>query len=360
MIPVTRTFLPPLEEFTARLEAVWASGWITNNGAQVKELTAALKSRLDAPNLVVVGNGTLALQLAIRALGLEGEIVTTPYSYVASVTSVLWEGCEPVFADIDESTLCIDPQALEAAVGPRTSAILATHVYGLPCDVHAIERIAKRHGLRVIYDAAHAFGVKLEGSAIVGFGDVSALSFHATKPFHTAEGGALVCRDPSVARQAELLRAFGHVGEDDYIRDGINAKMSELHAALGLCMLPRMDEIVASRREASERYDRLLAGVDVRRIQPPANVEYNFAYYPVIFGSHEAMMRVREALIAAAIGPRRYFYPSLNRLPYLAAHQRRPCPVSESVSERVLCLPLYAGLEASDVEKVARTVRAAL
>lgn len=356
MIPVTKTYLPPLSQYEGQLERIWQDGWITNNGPLTRELTETLRTYLGVPNLELVANGTLALQLAIKVFDLKGEIITTPFSYVATTTAILWESCEPVFVDIEEKTFCIDADQIEAAITERTRAILATHVYGYPCDVEKIEQIAQKHGLKVIYDAAHAFGVRLNGRSILCYGDVSALSFHATKLFHTTEGGALVCKDESVAKHIGLMKKFGHIGEDDYLEVGINAKMSEMHAAMGLCVLPKVDEIIAYRRALSEHYDSSLKGLGLIRPQAAKGLEYNYAYYPVVFPSHDNMMRVRQALIDNGIMPRRYFYPSLNTLSYLRPDQQLPCPVSESISSRVLCLPLYFGLEQQEIKRICKVV----
>lgn len=356
MIPVTKTYLPPFDQYVSQLEKVWQDGWITNNGALTKELAERLRVYLGVPHLELIANGTLALQIAIKVLGLKGEIITTPFSYVATTTAILWESCEPVFVDIESNTFCIDADRIEDAITERTGAILATHVYGYPCDVEKIDRIAKKHGIKVIYDAAHAFGVRLNGQSLLCHGNVSALSFHATKLFHTAEGGALVCKDENLARQIGLMKKFGHIGEEDYFQVGINAKMSELHAAMGLCVLPKVNEIIANRRELSERYDSCLEGHRLTRPQAAKGLEYNYAYYPVAFPSHDNMMRVRQALIDKGIMPRRYFYPSLNTLPYLQPEWRRPCPVSESVAGRVLCLPLYFGLEQQEIDRICKIV----
>ncbi len=356
MIPVTKTYLPPLDQYIIQLEKIWQDGWITNNGPLTKELAGSLRDYLGVSNLELVANGTLALQLAIKALNLKGEIITTPFSYVATTTAILWESCKPVFVDIEDNTFCIDANRIEAAITERTSAILATHVYGYPCNVEKIEQVAKKHGLKVIYDAAHAFGVKLNGQSILCHGDVSALSFHATKLFHTTEGGALVCKDESIARQIGLMKKFGHIGEDDYLEVGINAKMSEMHAAMGLCVLPKVDEIIAYRRALSEHYDSCLKGLGLIRPRAVKGLEYNYGYYPVVFPSHENMMRVRQALIDNGVMPRRYFYPSLNTLPYLRPDQQLPCPVSESIASRVLCLPLYFGLEQQEIDRICKVI----
>ncbi len=357
MIPVTRTSLPPLETYVEYLEAIWASAHLTNNGPLCCELREALKRHLGVAQLELVSNGTLALQLAIRALGLTGEIITTPYSYVATTNAILWEGCDPVFVDIDRDTLCIDPDLIERAITPQTSAILATHVYGYPCDVDAIDAIAKRHGLRVIYDAAHAFGVTLDGRSLLAYGDCSTLSFHATKLFQTAEGGAVACRDAETANRLFRLASFGHIGEDHYVQVGINAKLSELHAAMGLSVLPLVSSHVESRRRVAAVYDDAFEGLPLWRPQPPAGLIYNYAYYPVVFGSGELMLRVRHALLAQDILPRRYFSPSLNTLPFLREDLKRSCPVSEDIAGRVLALPMSAELTEAEVIGIATLVR---
>lgn len=353
MIPVTKTILPTLDDYTAQVASIWQSGWITNNGTLSKELTYQLLSYLEVPNLELTANGTLALQLAIKAFGLTGEIITTPFSYVATTTAILWENCDPVFVDIDDKNFCINPDLIEAAITERTSAILATHVYGLPCNVSKIEEVARRHQLKVIYDAAHCFGIKLDGQSILNYGDCSAISFHATKLFHTAEGGAVVCNDVDAAQRIFLLKKFGHLGEEDYLDIGINAKMSELHAAMGLCMLPNIDEIIQRRKIITQMYDVALKGSSVKRPEIPDELEYNYSYYPVIFSSHKAMVKTRQVLLDHQIMTRRYFSPSLNTLPYLRADLRRPCPVSEDLSQRVLCIPLHVDLQQPDIEKIA-------
>lgn len=352
MIPVTKTYLPDYGDFAALVQRVWDTSVLTNNGPLVKQLSAALTESLGVENIQLLGNGTLALQLAIKALDLRGEIITTPYSYVATTNAILWEGCTPVFVDIDPDTFCISPDLIEAAITDRTTAILATHVYGYPCDVESIQQVADRHGLKVIYDAAHAFGVRLNGQSLLSHGDCSTLSLHATKLFHTAEGGAVVCKDEETAKRLFLMSKFGHIGEDEYLDIGINAKMSELHAAMGLAILPSLQEIIDARRERSLWYDELLEDLKLKRPKTIAGLEYNYAYYPVIFSSHEQMMLVRAALQAQDIFPRRYFYPSLNTLPFLPESLRRPCPVSESIAQRVLALPLYTTLAKSDIERI--------
>ncbi|MDN6856452.1 DegT/DnrJ/EryC1/StrS family aminotransferase [Pseudomonas sp. CAN2814] len=357
MIPVTRTFLPTFEEYMEQAKGIWESGQLTNNGAQVRSLTSAVSQYLGVSHLELMSNGTLALQLAIRALDLRGEIITTPFSYVATTNAILWEGCEPVFVDIDPQTLCIDPRLIEAAITDKTCGILATHVYGYPCAIETIESIAKKHGLKVIYDAAHAFGGKLNGSSLASFGDCSTLSFHATKLFHSAEGGAVVAADPEVARKLFLLSRFGHIGEDNYLCLGINAKMSELHAAMGMVMLPKVDQIIAARRQCSFWYDEHLQGCHLARPHAPEGLEYNYAYYPVVFDDARSMKLALAKLIEHDIRPRRYFHPALNTLPFLEQPGRYSCPVAESMAERVLSLPMFVGLTEESIKQISGILR---
>jgi dTDP-4-amino-4,6-dideoxygalactose transaminase len=354
MIPVTKTFFPPIEDYQAKLQQIWESGWLTNDGQFEKELATKLSQYLGLTRIELVTNGTLALQLAIKALDIKGEIITTPYSYVATATVIAWEGCTPVFVDIDENTFCIDPDLIEAAITEKTSAILATHVYGYPCEVEKISQIAKNHNLKVVYDAAHCFGVKLNGQSLLAQGNISTLSFHATKVFHAAEGGAVICRDEEVSKRITVMKRFGHLGEDDYQEIGINAKISELHAAMGLCILPVIDHIIDRRRQIAALYDELIKDNQLQRPVVPQGLEYNYNYYPVLFPSHEDMMRARKALMDQNIFPRRYFYPSLNTLPYLQQAGTKTCPVSESKAMRVLCLPLYYELQEEEVIKITK------
>lgn len=352
MINVTKTFLPPLEDYIRLLEGVWERGHITNHGPLVNQLEEDLRRFLGVGRFSYVANGTIALQIALRALDVKGRVITTPFSYVATTSTIVWEHATPIFVDIDPRTLNIDPTRIEAAITPDTTAILAPHVYGIPCDVHALATIAARHGLKVIYDAAHAFGVKLASVPLLTFGDVSTVSFHATKLFHTAEGGGIVASDPDVAHRVSYMRNFGHHGQEEYWGLGINAKCSELHAALGLTVLPHVHQLIARRRALSDHYDACLSSVrDVlRRPERPQSVEYNYAYYPVIFEAEHPLLAVRQRLNEHDVFPRRYFYPPLNRLPYV--DDRSDCPVSDSVSQRVLCLPLAHSLTESDIERI--------
>ncbi len=352
MINVTKTFLPPFEEYTATLKRAWDNAWLTNNGELVRELEASLKQYLGTEFLLFTNNGTIVLQMALKALDITGEVITTPFSYVATTTALVWEGCKPVFVDIEPQTFCIDPSKIEAAITPETQAILATHVYGYPCDVIAIEAIAKKHGLKVIYDAAHAFGTVINGRSLLSYGDISTCSFHATKVFHTGEGGCIISHSPELDRKLLLYRSFGHVG-DDYFSMGINGKNSELHAAMGLCNLHYIADILASRKRQWLYYEELLAEAGLQLLPVADEVIYNYAYFPVVFGSEEEMLESIAALKAREINPRRYFYPSLNMLDYVAGAS---CPVSESIAPRILCLPLYHDLAQADQRLIAQII----
>ena len=349
MINVTQTFLPPLEEYSEILKQVWESKWLTNRGELVRELESKLCNYLGVENILAVSNGTLALQIAIKALGLKGEIITTPFSYVATVSSIVWENCTPVFVDIDAEHLTIDETKIEAAITSKTCAILATHVYGNPCNVEAIDEIAGRHNLKVIYDAAHCFGVKYKGESILNWGDVSTLSFHATKLFHTGEGGAIVCRDKGLNQSIFNHHNFGHNGPEEFFGLGINGKLSELNAAMGLTVLPYIDEVIANRKAVCDVYDKALAGRIIQTINLREGTKWNFSYYPVIFQSETIMHKAVAGLSEAEIFPRRYFYPSLNRLPYVEYSEM---PVAEDLSSRTICLPLSAAMNLVDAEMI--------
>lgn len=347
-ILVTKTYLPPFEEYQQYLQKIWASGWITNNGEMVRELESQLKSYLGTEHFHFASNGTIVLQMAIKALGISGKIITTPFSYVATVNSIIWENCEPVFADIDPHTLCINPESVKQLMNDEVKAILSTHVYGIPCDVEALDNIAQQYGIPVIYDAAHAFGTEYKNKSLLQYGSFSTLSFHATKLFHTVEGGGIVSANAELAQKIRLYRSFGHINED-YFSVGVNAKNSEFHAAMGLCLLPKVKGFITQRKEIAQWYDSLLDLSKITRPSIPANTKYNFAYYPVIFESEKVLLKVMDALKEGDIIPRRYFYPSLNQLPFVTYQS---CPVSEDISRRVLCLPFYPQLEKNDVERI--------
>ncbi len=354
MIPVTKTFLPSFEAYTSILKRAWDKQWITNNGELLQELEAKLANYLGVKHVLFCGNGTIVLQLALKALNITGEVITTPFSYVATTNSILWEGCTPVFVDINEKDFCIDANKIEAAITPKTQAILATHVYGNPCEIEKIEKIGKEYNLKIIYDAAHAFGAKYKDKQILSYGDISTCSFHATKIFHTVEGGCIAVNDDTLAEKIKLIRSFGHVG-DDYFAAGINGKNSEFHAAMGLANLPHVDAIMENRKATSILYDALLNPISLQKPIALSTTEYNYSYYPVIFKNEEQLLKVKEALQQKDIVPRRYFYPSLNTLPYL--QEKIVCPTSQNIANRVLCLPLFFDIEESKVHLICEIIK---
>lgn len=348
MINVTKTYLPPFEDYVALVKEAYDAGWITNNGKLVQRLEAQLKEYLGVKHLFFCTNGTITLQIAIKALGLKGEIITTPFSYVASTNSIVWENCNPVFVDIDPVSFCIDPAKIEAAITPDTTGILATHVYGMNCDIESIQKIADKYSLKVIYDAAHCFGARYNGHSLLSYGDVSSCSFHATKIFHTVEGGCLTTNDDAIAEKIFLYRQFGHI-YDDYFSVGINAKNSEFHAAMGLAILKDVPGIIAKRKYLYELYNKQFVDAPVQLLGIPETLEANYAYYPVVFKDEQTLQRVKVALEEKQVFPRRYFYPSLNTLPFIPY---QACPVSESISKRVLCLPLFYELSAEELTEI--------
>lgn len=347
MINVTKTYLPAFEDYTRILKRSWDKAWLTNNGELVQELELKLKEFLGVKHLLFTNNGTVVLQMALKAFNITGDVITTPFSYVATTNAILWEGCKPIFADILPGTFCIDPDQIERVITEKSQAILATHVYGLPCEVDRIEKIAAKYNLRVIYDGAHAFGSSYNGKSLLSFGDISTCSFHATKLFHTVEGGCIICNDDELARKLFLYRSFGHIG-DDYFSVGINAKNSEFHAAMGLAVLPYLPEIIRKRREIAAWYNERLSpdSVQFLSIDIP-EFEFNYAYYPVVFKDEPTLLRVKDELAKMGINTRRYFYPSLASLPYLA--ERTSCPIADNFSVRVLALPFYPELQHEDV-----------
>lgn len=350
-INVTQTYLPPQEEYQAYLSKAWQNNWLTNRGELVQELEQRLKGFLGVEHMTLTTNGTLPLQIAIKALGLTGEIITTPFSYVATTSSIVWEGCTPVFVDIDPVYWTIDETQIEAAITEHTTAILATHVFGNPCNVEAIEAIAKKYNLKVIYDAAHCFGVKYKDESIFNFGDVSTTSFHATKIFHTGEGGAWFTKDKELQDKLFYHHNFGHKGQEAFHGLGINAKMSELQAAMGLAVFDHLEEIFEGRKRAVELYDELLKQTKLRKLSLREDATPNYHYYPVVFNTEEELLVVQNALNAENIFPRRYFYPCLEALNYV---ESKGCKVAMSLSQRVLCLPLWGGLKEKDIRLITK------
>lgn len=352
-LPVTLPFPTPRQEVFDLLHGIWDRNWLTNAGPVHQEFEAKFGEALGLEHVKLVGNGTVALQLAYQALELNGEVITTPISYIATTSSLAWEGCTPVFVDVLPTTMCINPEAIEAAITDRTTAIVATHCYGLPCDVDAIQAIAERNGLKVIYDAAHAVGSTYRGKSLLAFGDYSTTSLHATKLLHSVEGGAVVAANADLDRKIFFNRNFGHDGPERFEGVGINGKMSEFHAAVGLVNLRYLDAIMAKRKEAHAWYDAVLTDSAVSKLQVPEDADWNCAYYPVLFESEEALLRTLEAFSARSITARRYFYPSLDSVDYVKG---AVLPVAHDVTKRVACLPLMHQLTQEDVARVAAVI----
>ncbi len=355
MINVTQSFLPPIQEFEAILKHAWDKKWMTNRGELLLELESKLSSYLGVSNFFITTNGTLPLQIALKTLGITKEVITTPFSYVATTSAIIWENCTPVFVDIERDMLTIDPAKIEAAITENTEAILATHVFGNPCDVEAIQAIAEKHHLKVIYDAAHCFAVSYKGKSIFEYGDIISTSFHATKLFHTGEGGAIFVPNNALFKKCYYHHNFGHNGPLEYHGLGINAKASEMQAAMGLSVLPYIDTIIAKRKLLTETYEFLLkdnANVSLFGFREFA--EKNYSYMPVIFKDEIFMQLVLEKLAALKIYPRRYFYPSLNKLPYL--EKSVSMPISEDICSKILCLPLYFELEKQQVAEICNVI----
>ena len=357
MIPVTKPFIPPREEYQSYLKGIWEREYLTNNGPLVQELEAELKSYLGVENTLYLSNGTIALQIAIKALDLKGEIITTPFSYVATTSSIVWENCTPVFVDIDESTLNIDPRLIEEAVTDKTSGIMATHVFGNPCDITAIQSVADKHNLKVIFDASHCFGTQYRGQSVFAYGDVSTTSFHATKLFHTIEGGAVFTGDEELNFRMSRMRNFGHAGFGEFDGVGINGKNSEMHAAMGLVNLKFIDKILKSREDQCLYYQERFEGMPVSSVTVEKHSLWNYAYYPIIFQSEECLLDVKNILEDSQIFPRRYFYPSLDTLQYVSSDHKE---ISGSVAKRILCLPLYYDLKEKDQELICNLINTAI
>lgn len=349
MINVTKTFLPDLEEYNSYLKRAWNKVWLTNRGELTIELEEKLKKYLDINHIIITNNGTIPIQIALKLFGKQGEIITTPFSYVATSAAIVWENCKPVFVDIHPEYLTIDETKIENAITQNTTAILATHVFGNPCNVEVIQKIADKHNLKVIYDAAHSFGVKYNNESIFNFGDVSTCSFHATKIFHTGEGGAMFCNEKSIYDKLFYSHNFGHNGPLDFHGLGINAKISELQSALGLAVFDNYEEIVQTRKSVVSIYDKLLNFDKISKIKLRENTDWNYSYYPIIFESEEQLLLVQKKLNENKIFPRRYFYPSLNTIKYT---EGKYMPISESISSKILCLPLYVGLSKIEQKQI--------
>lgn len=364
-IYVTRPHLPPLDEFLPYLQRIWDDKVLTNGGPFHHELEVALCDYLGVEHLSLFANGTIALITALQALGVTGEVITTPYSFVATSHALLWNGIEPVFADIDADTLNLDPEKIAAAVTPRTTAIMPVHCYGRPCDTAAIQEIADAHGLKVIYDAAPAFGVRDPGGSVLRHGDLSVLSFHATKVFSTFEGGAIVSPDAATKLRIDQLKNFGYVDEVTVVAAGINGKMSEFNAAFGLLELKHIDRALAQRKEIDATYRELLKDVrGIRCLGGTADKAANYSYFPVLVNDEYPLGRdeLYHLLKANNIHPRRYFFPLISDFPMYRAYpsaRRDNLPVATAVARSVLCLPIYPGLDLQTVHAIAGLIAAA-
>jgi dTDP-4-amino-4,6-dideoxygalactose transaminase len=348
MINVTKTYLPNIDKYKNYIDEIYQSGKITNYGPLVQTLEKRLATYLGVKNIVLVANGTVALEIAYRTLELKGFAITTPFSFVATTSSLVTNGLLPIFADIDPKTLNIDPQKIEERITPNTSVIVATHVFGNPCEVETIAKIAKKHNLKVVYDSAHTFGVNYKDKNIANYGDITTLSFHATKLFHTIEGGALIINDDELVQKARYLINFGIKNAEEIPHLGTNAKMNEFEAAMGLCILDDIESIKNSRKKVYETYQKELEGI-VQFQKQNENATQNYSYFPVVFKNEEELLTVQKALNEKDIYPRRYFYPSLDTLNYIEPKQE--CKISRDISIRILCLPIYAELE-EDIQDV--------
>jgi dTDP-4-amino-4,6-dideoxygalactose transaminase len=351
MINVTKTFFPPIEAYTKQIERIWNNQWLTNRGSLLLELEENVSSYLATKDskIIIMNNGTIPLQIALKVLAKQGEVITTPFSYVATTAAIVWENCTPVFVDIHPKYLTIDEAKIEDAITENTTCILATHVFGNPCNIEEIDRIANKYNLKVIYDAAHCFGVRYNGLSIFEYGDISTCSFHATKLFHTGEGGALFSKDPELYHKCFYSHNFGHNGPLDFYGLGINGKISELQAAMGLSVLPYMDTISISRSKVVDFYDNNLNWGILEKMIIRQNTTWNYSYYPILFSSEQELLFVQKKLNDQGIFPRRYFYPSLNTVKF---SRQSNMIISEDVVKRILCLPLYDSLKINELEKI--------
>ena len=354
MINVTKTYLPNKEKYKKYIDEIYENGWLTNNGPLVQRLEKRLAQYLGVKNIVLVSNGTIALEIAYKALNLTNEVITTPFSFVATTSSLVMSNLKPVFADIDEKSFNINPKNIEKFINANTSAILPVHVFGNACEVEDIEQIAKKHDLKVIYDAAHAFDVKYKGKSVLNYGDISTLSFHATKLFHSIEGGALIINDDELVQKVRYLINFGIKNQEEIPYLGTNAKMNEFEAAMGLCVLDDIENIKNSRKEVYETYQKELKDL-VQFQEQNINASQNYSYFPIVLKSEEQLLKIQKALNDENIFPRRYFYPSLDTLEYIEPKQE--CKISRDISKRILCLPIYAELEKDNQDKIIDIIR---
>lgn len=363
-IYVTQPFLPPLDEFIPYLEDIWERKWLTNNGHYHRQLESALASYLGVRHVSLFANGTLALVTALQALRITGEVITTPFSFVATTHSLWWNNIKPVFVDIDPVTYNLNPEKIEAAITPQTTAILPVHIYGYPCDAHSIQDVADSYGLKVIYDACHAFGVKMHGQSVLNYGDLSILSFHATKVFTTFEGGAIICRDEATKKRIDFLKNFGFAGETTVVAPGINAKMNEVQAAMGLLQLNYIDRNLDKRKKIAGLYRHGLEAVPgICCLQDIDGTTHNYSYFPIFIDQAEygrSRDAVYEELKSRQILTRRYFYPLISQFPmYKGLESARPenLSVAEQAARQVLCLPMYPDLAHEQVFRIIDLIR---
>jgi len=364
-IYVTQPYLPPLEEFMPYLEEIWQSKWLTNSGPFHQQLEQELADYLGVDHVALFTNCTIALVTALQALRISGEVITTPYSFVATSHSLLWNGIKPVFVDVDPDTLNLNPEKIEAAITPQTTAIMPVHCYGQPCDIEGIQNIADTYNLRIIYDAAHAFGVKDNGGSILRHGDLSVLSFHATKVFNTFEGGAIICPDAKMKVHIDRLKNFGHVGEVKVIAPGINGKMSEFNAALGLLQLKYIDQAIERRKQIDTIYRQRLRGLSgISCLSDAGEKVANYAYFPILVGADYPLSREKlyETLMDHGIHPRRYFYPLISDFPMyrgLPSANRENLPRATVAADQILCLPIYPDLSDEDIDRIVSVITGA-
>ena len=349
MINVTKTYLPDKEKYKKYIDEIYENCWVTNNGTLVQKLEKRLAEYLGVKNIVLVSNGTVALEIAYRTLGLKGFVITTPFSFVATTSSLVTNQLLPIFADIEKNTFNINPKKIEKLITLNTSAILSVHVFGNACNVEEINKIASKYNLRVIYDAAHAFDVKYKEQSILNYGDISTLSFHATKLFHTIEGGALIINDDELVQKARYLINFGIKNQEEIPHLGTNAKMNEFEAAMGLCVLDDMEKIKNKRKSLIENYKKELKGL-VQFQEQNDNATENYSYFPVVFKSEKELLKIQKALNSEQIFPRRYFHPSFDTLEYIEPKQE--CKISRDISKRILCLPVFVKLSLKEQEKI--------
>jgi len=356
LIPVTKTFLPTKQAYLDYLDRAWNKSWLTNRGELTLELEKKIKEKYNINNIIITNNGTIPLQIALKILGNQSEIITTPFSYVATTSAIIWENCKPVFVDIHPEYLSIDETQIEAAITTKTTAILATHVFGNPCYIEKIEAIATKHNLFVIYDAAHCFGVTYNGTSIFNYGDISTCSFHATKIFHTGEGGAMFCNSETLYQKLYHSHNFGHDGPEKFHGLGINAKISELQSAMGLAVFDNLEHIFSERKKVVDFYLKNLDFTKLSTMKIRENTEWNYSYFPVIFNSESELLKVQQKLNQSDIIPRRYFHPSLNTIDFVNGETM---PISESIASRILCLPLYVGLENEQLKLITEIINSA-